>query len=298
MNGRQQSVSLTTQQKQVRTNLVVSVEKYAQKLEQLVPRDRMGRPTMDAAFLIMSLELYLSENPKVLECSPASIIKGMLRVAQTGLIPGNSCDLLPFGKVCQFSPRYNGIAQLALASGVRAINIGVVRQGDHFEYDKGTNTFLSHQKAAKSTADIIAGYAIAQIKVGASVLEVMLREEIDAHRQKYSKSWWKSGDRIIPLEEIPWYGKKTPLRQMTPMLPQNPRLAAAMVYEREAELAEEGVDADELELIDERHVAALSAAPAPAPAAAAPAAAPLPPPEPARVGGPRETAEFIDDTDL
>lgn len=204
--------------------------------------DKLAAPGMNADYQVASLRLYFAEHPQLLDCKPLSIATGVLRVAQTGLTLGVSCDLLPFGMVCQFSPRYTGIIELALSSGVRAINTGVVREGDHFVFDKGTDTRVSHQPIAKSNAPITHAYALAEIKQGAFSVEVMTREMIDAHRQRYSKTWWtdKKG-RVIPLEEIPWYGKKTCVRQLSPVLPKNARLAAALMFAKEAEEAEEEI---------------------------------------------------------
>lgn len=202
-----------------RNTILGTVERYADQINKVAPRGA------DAAYYVVSLRLYLAQNPKVLECSPGSIMQGMLRVAQTGLQLGVSCDLLPFGKSCQFSPRYNGIVELALASGVRAINADVVREGDVFDYMKGTRIFLDHRKVAKSSARITHAYAIAEVKACAFVFDVMDRDEIDQRRQQYSQSW-----KSQQLETIPWYAKKTVIRRLAPLLPKNPRLAAALMY--------------------------------------------------------------------
>lgn len=217
-----------------RDKILDTVEKYTPDLERLAPRG------MDGPYFVASLKLYFAENPKLLDCDPASIVQGMLRVAQTGLTIGVSCDLLPFKTKCQFSPRYTGIVELALASGVRAINLGVVREGDHFIYMKGTAVKLEHQSVAKSNAPILFGYALAEIKQDAFALEVMTREAIDAHRKRWSKSWWwidpkNQGAGVIPLEEVSWYAKKTPLRQLSNVLPKNPRLAAALIFDKAVE---------------------------------------------------------------
>ncbi|MDB4871990.1 MAG: hypothetical protein JWL97_2994 [Gemmatimonadales bacterium] len=219
-----------------RDELLDFVGKYGGEIEKLAPKG------MTADYHVASLRLYFVEHPQLLECKPISIATGILRVAQTGLTLGVSCDLLPFGQVCQFSPRYNGIVELALNAGTRAINLGVVREGDHFGFDKGTSLFLSHRPIAKSDAEITYGYSLAEIKQGAFALEVMTREQIDAHRRRYSKSWWKDKKgNLIPLEEVPWYAKKTPLRQMSPVLPKNARFAAALMYAQEAEEVEEDI---------------------------------------------------------
>lgn len=228
---------------QRRDEILDFVGKYAGEIEKLAPKGT------SADYHVASLRLYFQEHEKLLQCRPISIALGILRVAQTGLTLGVGCDLLPFGNVCQFSPRYTGIIELALASGTRAINVGVVREGDHFEFTKGTSSFLHHQPIAKSDAPITHGYAIAEIKQGAFSIEVMTAEQIDAHRKRYSKQWWLGDNRqVIALEEIPWYAKKTPLRQLSNVLPKNPRLSAALIFEKERE---EEIPEGEFEAVDE-----------------------------------------------
>jgi recombination protein RecT len=202
-----------------RDAILAAVEKYGAEITALAPEGA------DLAHYLAGLRLYFAQNPKVLDCTPASVAVGMLRVAQTGLEIGVSCDLLPFGKACQFSPRYNGIIELALGAGTRAINADVVREGDDFECEKGTRPFLRHQKKAKHGAKITHAYAMGEIRVGSFVFEVMTREEVDEIRLRYSKSWAKGS-----LDEIPWYARKTCVRRLAAYLPKNARLAAALLY--------------------------------------------------------------------
>lgn len=211
-----------------RQRILAAVEHYAEQIDRLAPRGA------DSAYYVASLRLYLAQNPTLLECEPGSIVQGMLRVAQTGLTVGVSCDLLPFGKVCQFSPRYSGIIELSLMSGTRSINADVVRDGDLFEWEKGTQFVLRHRKIAKATTPITHAYAIAEVKQGSFVFEVAEKDEINEIRRRFSKSWYwrdKSKSAVVPLEEIPWYAKKTMVRKLSPFLPKNPRLAAALQYE-------------------------------------------------------------------
>jgi phage RecT family recombinase len=242
------SVSVAVQR---RDELLTFVGKYAEEIEKLAPRG------MNADYFVASLRLYFAQNPKLLECKALSIAQGILRVAQTGLTLGVSCDLLPFKDVCQYSPRYTGIVELALASGTRAINLGVVREGDYFEFSKGTTMHLEHRPLGKSTAPILWGYAMAEIKQGSFALEIMTREAIDAHRKRWSKSWWwidpkNQSKGVIPLEEVSWYAKKTPLRQLSNVLPKNPRLAAALIFEKAVE--DEEIPEGEFEVEHEEEV--------------------------------------------
>lgn len=208
-------------------HLVAAVQKVEPQLAALAPEG------VTSAHLLAALRLYIANNPKILDCTPASVAAGMLRVAESGLRVGVSCDLLPFGTACTFSPRYNGIIELALASGVRAIDADVVREGDQFEYAKGTSPYLKHVKALKRNQPITHAYAIAFFKGNAFKFEVLTREEIDAVRQKYSKSWAKG-----TLEEVgEWYPKKRAVRALAPYLPKTPRLAAALQYAEDEETA-------------------------------------------------------------
>ena len=212
-----------------RALILSTTERYSDSISKLAPRG------VNPAHYVESLRLYMSQNPKLLECSPVSVARGILRVAQTGLELGVSCDLLPFGEECQFNPRYNGIIELALGSGVRSVNADVVRDGDFFEYQKGTEFFLRH-KASENMGAITHAYAVAEIKQGSFAFVVVNREQIDAIRSKYSKSWYKrKNGEVIPLDEIPWYGMKTAVRRLSPMLPKNARFAAALMFADEVE---------------------------------------------------------------
>lgn len=210
--------------------ILETIHQYAHEIASLAPKG------ISPARYFASLTLHLAKNPDLLKCDPVSIAQGMLRVASTGLELGVSCDLLPFvgGKnpTCQFNPRYNGLIELALASGVRAVDAGVVRDDDPvFVAEKGTPSFIRHQRGP-GKGKIVWAYAIAQIKVGAYVFEVMSRDEVDAIRKKFSKSWWQEpqykGGRLIPLEEIDWYAQKTVIRKLAAKLPKNAAFAAAL----------------------------------------------------------------------
>lgn len=234
--------AVATQDRSPRGVILSTVEGYAEQIGQLAPRG------VGPGFYLASLRLYLAQNEKVLDCTPVSIAKGILRVAQTGLTLGESCDLLPFGKECQFNPRYNGIIELALAAGVRTISANVVREGDKFEFEYGTNPHITHVPLAKSSAPITHAYAIAQIKMNSFVFEVATREDIDALRKRYSKSWKNQS-----LDDIPWYARKTMVRKLAPYMPKNARLAAALQFAAESDEVPAG-DAD-FEVLDEGVIA-------------------------------------------
>jgi len=210
-------------------------EKYTDEIAALAPDG------VKPEHYIASLRLYMAQNPKILDCSPVSVAIGVLRVAQTGLTLGVSCDLLPIGKTCQFSPRYGGLIELALGAGTNSVNADVVREGDDFAFEKGTKFFLRHTRKFKKDAKITHAYAIAGLRFGHYVFEVATREEIDALKAHYSQHW-----KTTDLDAIPWYAKKTMVRRLSPFLPKNARLAAALMFAD----APESLDAEGTQMPD------------------------------------------------
>jgi phage RecT family recombinase len=226
-----------------RNRILDTVMQYAENIEALAPRGML------ATYYVQELRLYLAQpdkdgNPsKLLDCTPASIVRGMLRVAQTGLSLGVSCDLLPFKQNCQFSPRYNGIIELALNSGVRTINADAVYDDDLlWDFQKGTEFFVRHKRGPRK-GKLTHFWATAEIKQGSFAVVVLTRDEVEAHKAKYSKQWYK-----VPIEDCLWYGTKTAIRQLSKFVPKNPRFAAALQFDRQEE---EEIPEGEYELIHE-----------------------------------------------
>lgn len=278
------SVALSRDEERV----LATIAQYSQQIADLAPKG------LAPAYYTAQLMVHLRKNPDLLKCSEASLAQGILRVAATGLELGVTCDLLPFlGKnpTCQFNPRYNGLVDLSLKSGVRAVNADVVREDDvMFEFEKGTQFMLRHRRGP-GKGKIIWAYAIAEIKQGSFVFEVMSRDEIDAIRMKFSKSWkksveWKNGQKIekdLSLDDIHWYAIKTAIRKLSKMLPMNPRLAAALQFDADIREGPGVDDIDEGEYEIEPSGVASPADAAPVAAASTPTPPPAPAPAPAPV---------------
>ena len=210
----------TTSRRDVLTSILIEVEKREPEMMALAPKG------YDAQMFYAALKLYVANNGAILECRPLSVATAMLRVAQTGLELGVSCDILPFKGAAMFSPRYNGLIELAHSAGVRGINHGVVRDGDLFEYQLGSEAFLKHVPLRGNKGEITHAWACARIGVTGMQIEVMDREEVEALKTTYSKQW-----KTTPLDEIPWYARKTVIRRLCKYLPKNARFAAALRYD-------------------------------------------------------------------
>lgn len=207
------------------------VESRQQEMEALAPKG------YTADYFYASLRLYFASSPKLLTCSAVSVARAMLRVAQTGLELGVSCDILPFesrrggAPAAQFNPRTCGLVELMLKAGVRSVNYAVVREGDFFEYTLGAPPSIQHRPLMPNKGLILAAWSSIETKHGSYQIVVMSKDDIDGIRKAYSQNW-KSGD----LEDIPWYAAKTVLRQGAKYAPKNPRLAAALRFDEDAPL--------------------------------------------------------------
>lgn len=234
------------------------LERQADTFTKLLP------PNYDASRLITGAMIQIAKEPKLLECSHRSIALAMARVAQWGLDIGITAHLLPFKGECVPVVDYKGYIELMRPSGVRKLEAFVVRQGEVFEYQHGTEEYLRHQPNGDRTKPIIAAYAMATLKHGYRQFEVMLVDEIEEIRAKYSKQW-RTGD----LPE--WYARKTVIRRIAKYLPKNPRLVAALASdgdqpaEGESEIPEgvaealpEGMDPETGEVLEPTAIGAVA----------------------------------------
>jgi recombination protein RecT len=184
--------------------------------------------------LITGALMAVSKNPDLVGCTPASLALACATIAQWGLDIGTTAHLVPFGKSCTPIVDYKGYIELICQAGARKVEAYVVREGDLFEVERGTNEFLRHVPQT-STGEITHAYAIVTLRGGVQQFEVMTAEEIDKIRQEKSKSW-KRG----PLTS--WYARKTVIRQVAKYVPKTARLQAAMLRDEE-ELPEAEVSA-------------------------------------------------------
>lgn len=180
------------------------------------------------------------KEPKLLDCSPESVVLALMQCAQTGLEVGRTAHLMPFGRQCTFVPDYRGYIELAMATGkVDSVRVRAVYEHEDFMYAEEVHgPVLRHVPRAQGAGGKIVGaYAIADMHGGRYKVEFMTAEEIDAIRTTKSKSW-KSG----PLTD--WYARKTVVRRLCKTLPMTPKLHAALRSDDAEPLGEEQGVAD------------------------------------------------------
>lgn len=197
-------------------------------------------------------------NPRLLECTPESIIEGIGRGAQLGLsfdpTLGQAC-LVPYWNSkkrvseAQFQPMYRGHCQLAYRSGqVITIFSEIVHREDRFELQQGTDPKIVHVPKLEVDRDKeeewIGVYAVAKLKDGFSAFRFLTTKEVYRSRD-CSKTWQNEKTRHESLwakyPKEAWL--KTPIPKLAKLLPQSPDMEAAIRAAIADEYEEAGVAA-------------------------------------------------------
>jgi recombination protein RecT len=189
-------------------------------LPQHMNSDRMARISLNV----------IRDNPLLLQCNLPSLMGAVLESAKLGLEPGllGQSYILPYKNYkaskaagvdvyeAQFIIGYRGLIDLVRRSGqVSTISAQAVHEKDVFNFEYGLEDKLEHKPALKDKGAVIAYYALAKMKDGGYSFVVMSREDVEHHRDKYSKA-----KQYGPwVDEFDAMAKKTVLRQLIKYLP-------------------------------------------------------------------------------
>lgn len=219
-------------QKQIEETLLP----YAQAIQNALPAGKSPNQLIQmAAFII-------SGDEKLKECTPRSIIGCVLKTAILGLNPAlGECyyiqrnrNVAPKGEKPQyireatFQDSYGGLVSLARRSGqIKAVYAEVVREGDEFSYERGTNPYILHRPTLETSRPKIAAYAVIQYLNGGTEFAVMSPAQIEQHRMKspYQREDGPSGI-WQEWEDAMW--KKTALREVMKVAPKSTDVAIAL----------------------------------------------------------------------
>jgi recombination protein RecT len=204
-------------QRQPKGAMVKLLEPRVESLAHLLPKG------LKVERVIAAAQLAAYQEPKLLQCDPASIFVAVAKVASWGLAIGTTAHLVPFGTTCTAVKDYKGVIQMIVRAGAaKTVRPGIVREGDAFEMEEGSTPFLRHRAVPGSKAPIAGFYAIAHH--GRDIpptFQYMSADEVEAVRKEFSKQH-KSG----ALK--PWYGVKTVIHRLGKYLVQDPEMAAML----------------------------------------------------------------------
>lgn len=168
---------------------------FKQNLRNLTEKKELALPSnvKPEAFQNAAI-VAVQDNPQILDCSQESVFKSIRTLAAAGLVPdGREAALVPFfakgGKVCQAMPMVFGLVKMVRRSGeVTDIRAHIVYQKEfdagRFNYVAGDEEILTHEPILfGDRGKPIACYAVACLKDGNFVREIMSAEDIDKVRR-------------------------------------------------------------------------------------------------------------------
>ena len=211
--------------------------------EQMVARKTMftdvAPPNYSVERLRRQVSIIMAENDKVAKCSPTSIITSCMRIAELGLDLSKGAGqayLVPYATECTLIIGYRGYIELAYRTNkVRSVQTGAVMEGDAFDYGLGSDPFVNHKpEIFGDRGNLIAVYAVARMKTGETMVDIMRRDEID--RVKKAS---RAGTRGPWVDHFTEMARKTVARRLAKYLPTDNILSLAMEY-----------DADEPEIVE------------------------------------------------
>ncbi len=193
---------------------------------------------------LSSMRASVQKNPKLMECSPVTVINSFMTMAQLGLMPSDisgEAFVLPYAKnkkvgdawehtlEAQFQLGYQGIITLLYRAGVQSIRSEIVRKNDKFSMRNG---IIDHEidvmKSNEERGEAVAAYVIATLN-GQELSKAMNKKDILDMGRKFSKSF---GGKHTPWDEVNdpelWMWKKTVLKQLGKMLPKNETISKAI----------------------------------------------------------------------
>ena len=179
------------------------------------------------------LLLQCGRNPKILACTPESILEFSMKCAQTGLEPigAGGCWPIPYGTTLTFIPDYRGLVHCATRAGaITSAFAEVVRTADSFDYELGLNPSLTHKPARGDRGELEAAYCVFQLPDGSKRFTVMDAAEIIGIRNRSRSANagpWKTDEAEM------W--KKTVIRRaMKPFAGMSSALDAAIEADDDA----------------------------------------------------------------
>lgn len=192
--------------------LFIRSDSIMQRFEEILG-DRDARP------FVNSVVLAVANNPKLLECTQASIITAAIRAAMLRLSvndPTGQAWIVPYGGLAQFQVGYKGLRDMATEGGkVRHLHVAEIFEGEYLEEDRFTGLYeLKGQKMSDKVHTLLCFY---QDIYGFKKMIAHPIEKIHAHAKQYNPGgynakgspWQSDKPRTVRQME-----KKTILREM------------------------------------------------------------------------------------
>ena len=163
-------VEKSNKQRTIKDYIKMYESQIARALPNVITPERFSRMVLTA----------ITKTPKLAECTPESFMGAMLTAAQ----------LIPDESKCEFQIGYKGLLELAHRSGeLKTLEAHCVYENDEFSVEYGLNPNLIHKPCFKDKGELLGIYAVYHTNNGGYAFEFMSKEDIENHRNQYSKSY-------------------------------------------------------------------------------------------------------------
>jgi len=215
-------------------------------------------PHLPIERFVVQVKMAFFKNPKLIECTPASVFDAVRQAADLGLDPSGSLGsayLVPYKSNCQLIPGYRGLIDLACRSGfVKTVNAWVIYEKDEWEAPYA-GKLPKHRPYFPRLDDdpdpgrVIGAWARAVLANGATECHVMPFAKLEAIRVK-------SPTVVLGLKNTPWFThtdemyRKCPIRALAKNLPMSPIHSSPEALAWRERFAK-AVDIEEAEIVDD-----------------------------------------------
>lgn len=210
---------------------VVGKTDFLDKRKELLGAGIPGHMTVERE--IRTATIMLMGSKKLQATTPQSFYTAVSIAINSGIGLGNGRGyLVPYKQTCSYVPGWKGLIDLVNRTGRASAWTGVVRKGDHFDYQLGDSPYLHHKPGdSEEHADITHYYAVGRVK-GAEYphLVVWSVPKVIKHLNQYNKV---SGEHYAVKNDdnMEAYGRKVVLLQVIKYLPTSVELENAIAAE-------------------------------------------------------------------
>ncbi len=219
----------------------------AQQIQQMQHQFQLAMPKgAEAGQLVRDAMTCLRMTPKLAQCEGASVLGGLMTLAQLGLRPGvgalGHAWLIPMWNSkegCHMATLvigYQGYAELAYRSG-KVINIAprTVYANDHFRlsYRLEGDELVHEPYLDGPRGDARLFYAVARLKdSGYALTDPMTVADMKAHRDRHAMAKLKDGTVVGPWKDhFEAMAHKTMVRRLAKLLPKSTEFAYALAVD-------------------------------------------------------------------
>jgi len=170
----------------------------------------------------------LSRKPKLMECTPASVLKCCMDLSALGLEPdGRRAHLIPYKNECTLVIDYKGLIELAKRSGeVKRWRAEIVKERDKFEWENGHVSHVINWREDRGASQCY--YSHVTLADGTDDYEVMTLAEVEAIRRRSRSA--NDGPWVTDFDEM---AKKTVMRRHSKRLTLSPEFHDAVAKDDE-----------------------------------------------------------------